>query len=426
MAYKQGRNTLMIAKITPGLLSGQVIVPGSKSETHRAYICAALSEGESFIRGACICADTVATRRALSALGAQFTDEEEGIRVRGGLRRGERITVDCAESGSTLRFLLPVALALGGEYHFTGAPRLYERPNEALIRALSGEGVTIERSEGGLIASGRLSPRVYSVDASLSSQYITGLLLALPLVPGAKLRPLGKRVSGSYVDITTRMMESFGVNAAETANVYTVQGTYTPGEVSVGGDWSSAAFWLAAGALGSDIRVQNLDILSAQGDREAFEVLTAMGAQARREGGCVRVQSDPMTGLVIDASNIPDLVPILAVTACFARGTTQVTGAARLRGKESDRLAAVRELIEHMGGIAHETPDGLQIHGLPLRGGEVDAWGDHRIAMSAAIAATAGTQPTYISGAQCVEKSYPDFFAHFAAMGGQVEWLAEE
>lgn len=410
----------MIAEITPGVLRGQVRVPGSKSETHRALIAAALSQGESRISGACDCADTRATQEILTRLGARFANEEDTIVVQGGLMENGSGELDCGESGSTLRFMLPIALALGGSYRFTGAPRLFERPNEVLLQALSQPGVTITPSAEGIQVSGKLTPREFTVDGSVSSQYITGFLLAMPLLQGASLRVLGKRVSGAYVDITARYLKDFGVDAVEKNGAWQTQGAYTPCDVAVGGDWSAAAFWLAAGALGGIIRVDGVHRDSPQGDKAFAHIIKEMGAHVDALPKAARSTHGFLRGQNMDVSEIPDLVPILAVTACFAQGETNISGAARLRGKESDRLAATEDIITKLGGTARVMEDGLYIHGLPLRGGEFDSWVDHRIAMAGVIGASASTRPSIIHGVECVNKSYPDFFEHFKALGGKV------
>ena len=399
----------MIVTVRPGRLCGRVTVPASKSAAHRALICAALADAPTVLSPNALNGDIEATVRCLSALGARITRADAltvfpiGASVpedAGSLRE-----LDCGESGSTLRFLLPVACALGARIRFVGRGRLPERPNAALVEALRAHGAAIDSDRLPMNASGALTGGVYALPGNVSSQYITGLLLALPLLPkDSRIILTAPLESAAYVDMTVDMLARFGIVVEATGTGWHIPGAQayrTPGRFYIEGDWSAAAFWLAANAMGSDIEVDGLSDDTAQGDR----AMPALLAQTR-----------------IDASNVPDLVPALAAAAAIRPGRTVITGAARLRLTESDRLSAVADMLRALGGQAEVTPDGLIIDGgRPLHGGEVDGANDHRIVMAAAILATRADGPVRIPGAEAVNKSYPEFFDHFTALGGNID-----
>lgn len=417
----------MNVTIHPGRLSGTVRVPASKSAAHRALIAAALSDGLTTVHIDALNDDIEATLECLTALGALIDyDECKGrLIVRpvdgaSGLKRhleglagkasshvdySEPLDLDCGESGSTLRFLLPVACALGARARFTGRGRLPERPNRALTEALRAHGAAIDADTLPMNVAGGLRGGLWTLPGDVSSQYVTGLLFALPLLrEDSMIRLTTPLHSAGYVDMTLETLRDFGIEVIPTDDGWRVPGGQiyrTPEDVFVEGDWSAAAFWLAANAMGSDIDVAGVSCRTAQGDRAVEELL----GQA-----------------MIDASNVPDLVPALAVAAAVRPQRTIITGAARLRLKESDRLRAVADMLSALGGAVEVTSDGLVIDGGgPLRGGTVDGFGDHRIVMAAAILATRADGPVMITGAQAVSKSYPDFFEHFRALGGSVD-----
>ena len=395
----------MNVTILPGPLNGAVRVPASKSAAHRALIAAALSDRPVGVRIDGMNRDIEATLRCLKALGAGIRHSGDVVEIAPIPRPAPGAAcLDCGESGSTLRFLLPVTCALGVAARFVGHGRLPERPNRALTDALRAHGATIDSDRLPMTVSGRLTPGVYPLPGDVSSQYVTGLLFALPLLDGDSAIALTTRLeSAAYVDMTLQTLRQFGVRADATDRGWRVAGnqTFRPaGEVvDIEGDWSAAAFWLAANAMGSNVRVEGLSEATAQGDRAVTRLL------GRAE---------------IDASNVPDLVPALAVAAAALPQRTVITGAARLRLKESDRLASTAALLNALGGRAAVTDDGLTVDGgFPLTGGRVDGAGDHRIVMSAAVAATIAGGPVTVSGAEAVEKSYPDFFRDFIALGGK-------
>ncbi len=395
----------MNATIYPGKLRGAVQAPPSKSAAHRALVAAALADGPTSLRLGRLNQDIEATMRCLSALGASFDGDGERWQVMPASRVPARAELDCGESGSTLRFLLPVACALGARARFTGRGRLPERPNRALTEALRAHGATIDSDLLPMAAEGPLTAGRFALPGDVSSQYVTGLLFALPLLDGDSAIALTTRLeSAAYVDMTLRALAAFGVIAEATESGWRVLGGQryrTPGRLDVEGDWSAAAFWLAANRIGSDVRVEGLSEDTAQGDRA---VLSLLGRPR------------------IDASNVPDLVPALAAAAATLPQVTTVTGAARLRLKESDRLSATAGFINALGGRAEATADGLIVEGgRPIRGGRVDGAGDHRIVMAAAVLATAADGPVTIAGAEAVAKSYPDFFRDFIRLGGRAD-----
>lgn len=399
--------------IEPGLLRGELCAAPSKSDAHRQLIAAALSDGPTRIRIGALSGDIQATVRCLRALGAEIGALPDGLQVtpigraRGDCEPGAEL--DCGESGSTLRFLLPLAPALGAEARFLAHGRLGERPNAALLSALRAHGAIIEGESPPLWVRGKLGPGVYELPGNVSSQYATGLLMALPLLDAqSEIRFSTHVESGAYIELTLEALEKYGIRIERTAHGYRVpapQRYRSPGLALVEGDWSNAAFFLAASALGGEVRLFGLNPRSAQGDRQ----MPALIDQMNVPGECA-----------IDASGVPDLVPILAVLATQRDGMTRIERAARLRIKECDRLAAIRECLGALGADIAETQDGLVIRGgILLRGGVVSSHNDHRIAMAMAIAATVALGPVIIEGAEAVNKSYPGFFEDFIKLGGR-------
>ena len=379
--------------IQPGKLSGKLTAIPSKSQAHRLLICAAFAASPTTL----ICADTnrdiEATVDCLNALGATISRTGEGYCIQPIDTVPKTAVLNCCESGSTLRFMLPIAGALGVDATFRMAGRLPQRPLSPLWEEMERMGCTLTRPTADTIrCTGQLRPGDYTIDGGVSSQYITGLMFALPLVDGeTNLFVTGKLESKPYVTMTVRAKALFGAPR-----------TRSPGVVTVEGDWSNGAFFLAAKALGNDLEVSNLDPDSPQGDRAAAALLP-------------RLEEN----ITIDASDIPDLVPILSIAAGAKKGAV-FTNIRRLRIKESDRVASTIAMIEALGGKAEATEDTLTVHGTGYRGGTVDAQNDHRIAMSAAIAATVCTEPVTILGAEAVKKSYPKFWDEYKRLGGRI------
>jgi len=405
---------------------GSVAAIPSKSMAHRYLICAALSSA----RAKLLCTETGedinATASCLCSLGAEvsykdgvFTVDPITIKTnREGASAGPFAELDCGESGSTLRFLLPVAGALGAECEFVMRGRLPQRPITALTECLSAHGYNVEKKEDRLFCSGRLKPGNYTIPGDISSQFASGLLFALPLLERESTLALTGRVeSVSYIDMTLDALRLSGADIKAEGQKYEIRpaGRFRmPKEVRVPGDWSNAAFFLVAGAIGqASVSVTGLDPHSLQGDRAIVEVLRSFGVEITEKDGTYTAYPSALKGQEIDASQIPDAVPVLSVAAACARGQSRVYGAARLRLKESDRLKSTAAMISALGGRAEVTSDGLIIEGTGLTGGRADSAGDHRIAMSAACARAACRLPVTVLGAQCAAKSYPGFWRDF-------------
>ena len=381
--------------ITPVKLSGTVTPPPSKSQAHRLLICAALAGEGSTIHNLADSQDIRATRRCLAELTTNRRTLPE---------------LDCGESGSTLRFLIPIALALRGGGVFTGQGRLMERPQKPYFDLFDEKGIRYERKDNVLTVEGRLTPGEYRLPGNVSSQFFTGLLLALPLLDGpSAIIPTTPLESEGYICMTLDAMREFGVDIASTRSLpphYLISGgqKYRGAEVTVEGDWSQAAFWYAANCLGCTVDVRGVSQYSTQGDRVV-------------ESCCLELSQPGDTE--IDMSGCPDLAPPVAAAAAVRQGTTRLVNAGRLRIKESDRLAAITAALNALRARVTEHPDSLTIYGRDrLAGGTVDCCNDHRIAMMAAIAATRCREPVTLLGAECVAKSYPDFWEHYRMLGG--------
>ncbi|MBQ9098604.1 MAG: 3-phosphoshikimate 1-carboxyvinyltransferase [Clostridia bacterium] len=409
------------------IFANRVTAPTSKSAAHRALIAAAFADGKTAIRVTGAGEDIAATIRCLSGLGARIEERpgEEGcswLEVFPVSRPTQNAVLDCGESGSTLRFMVPVVAALGIKATFLRRGRLPERPMEPLMNEMAAHGVRFsENSDGSLTVEGRLPAGQYTIAANVSSQFITGLLLALSLIgKPSSLTLTGEIESAPYIDMTVKALAAFGSTPERTADGrhYHIQGCdkcplRSPHILYPEGDFSGAAFPLAAGALGlHPVTVTGLSFDSLQGDKEILTLLQRFGARIdiSTEHGSATAFPSSLQGIEIDARQIPDLVPILAVIASFATGKTVIRGAARLRLKESDRIATTAAMLRALGGNVCEMPDGLEIVGASLHGGTVDGANDHRIVMSAAVASLACHGDVTILGIGAEAKSYPAFF----------------
>ena len=416
--------------ILPGAVKGSVNAIASKSHLHRLLICAALADKDTLLRCSLTDAeDITATISCLSALGAKMLHRDNLLIITpiDRDRLPDIADLPCNESGSTLRFMLPVVSALGirGRFHMSG--RLPQRPLAPLDEELSRHGVRIWRRQPEILCcEGGLIPGEYFLPGDISSQYVTGLLLALPLLNGDSSLNVKEPIeSEDYIAMTLDAIEEFGRSPSISGNRYEIRGGgmfISPGDVNVEGDWSNAAFWLCAGAMpGGDVRLRGLKGKSSQGDKEVCAVLERMGARVSWEGDVLCVSEGVRRGVEIDARAIPDLVPVLSAVAAVSQGTTVIKNAARLRFKESDRLAATAQTLNALGARVSEEADGLKIQGVPrLSGGNVDSWGDHRIAMTAAVASTACGGPVSITGSGAVKKSYPQFWDKLSGLGKKV------
>ncbi len=413
----------MDIRINPSTLSGAVSIPSSKSYAHRALISAALAEGTSVIGGISMSKDIHATISGMRALGAEFDVAENGeITVNGICGSPENAIIDCNESGSTLRFLIPIAAALGVETQFHGRGRLPERPINIYTRELAKNGIKFDYNNTmPFTISGKLSAGVFEVEGDVSSQFITGLLFALPLLDGDSVIRLTSHLeSRPYVDITIDCLKKFGITVEENETEYRIAGgqKYTPCDMKVEGDYSQAAFFCVANALGSDIDLRNLNKNSVQGDKKILDIVADM---------CYNENVSKLRSFNLDCSDIPDLVPVLTVLGCFGDETSRIYNAGRLKIKECDRLEAISVTLNKLGGKVSVTGDGLIIE--PVKsfcGGTVDSYGDHRIVMSAAVAALKSDGDIIIRGAENVEKSYPDFFRDYNNLGGKANVITLE
>ena len=418
--------------IEPSKLSGTVSAPPSKSCMHRALICAAAADRPTDIICSCLSKDTEATIRCLGALGAEIEVSDSLVRVSPIDRdkeNDEALILDCNESGSTLRFMLPFAAALGKKCVFKGAERLGQRPLLPLCEALEKNGVSLSYKEAFLPCTieGRLGGNVFEIPADISSQFITGLLFALGVIGGGRIKTTTPLKSGPYIDITTDIQEKFGVIAEKTADGYIIkegQKYTSPGKIEIEGDYSNAAFWLTAGAIGNgSITCTSLREDSLQGDRKIIDILRLMGADITRDGDKVTVKRSRLKAAEIDCSDIPDIVPVLCVAASAAEGITVFKNIERLRAKESDRVQTTADMITALGGSISFDETNIYVTGTSLRGGTVTSANDHRIAMSAAVASLICSEKVVIKEAEAVSKSYPDFYENFIMLGGKCNEL---
>lgn len=387
-------------------LQGTVLVPSSKSFAHRQLIAAALSDQPTKILVNALSEDIQATMDCIRSLGANVTETEGTLLVDPAAVIPEKAHFSCKESGSTLRFMLPVAAALGLDATFTGTGRLPERPNAVLTEALRQHNINADRDFLPLHLSGKLTGGLYEIAGNISSQYITGLLLALPLChQDSRIRFTTPVESAAYLNITLQVLSQFGIMVRKEADGYSVPGNqryHSPAVIRTESDWSSAVFWHCANHMGSSILIEGLNPASCQGDRIITEQLKHLGGE-------------------IDVSQTPDSLPALAVAACLHNGETHFTGAGRLRIKESDRLAAIAAMLRALGQTVTEEAEGLWVlGGKPFTDGTVNGCNDHRIVMSAAIAACFADGPVTILGAEAINKSYPRFFDDLISLGGKV------
>ena len=403
----------MIARLTPRPLRGEIAALPSKSQAHRALICAALAKGKTRIVCGQTGQDVEATVRCLRALGAEIEYDGTAYTVAPIAAPAQDAVPDVGESGSTLRFLLPVACALGVNTEFVLHGRLARRPLEPLWSELQRHGAVLKRGENTIRTGGKLAGKDFSLAANVSSQFLSGILFALCVMGGGSLHLETAMESAPYFDMTCGALERFGaeLRKEETLIRLASGSLQSPGELAVEGDWSNAAFWLCADRIGgSRLTVTGLDPASRQGDRAAPACIDAICAG----------------NAVIDCGQIPDLVPPLAALAAFCPGRTVFAGAARLRLKESDRIESVVQMLKSLGAEAGALPDGLWVEGRRcLPGGTVDACGDHRIAMAAAICAPGCEGPVTVRGAEATEKSYAGFWKDYVNLGGCLTWEEE-
>lgn len=417
--------------IQPCRLGGTVEAPFSKSCGHRLLIAAALSDKPTVLELDASCDDIKITINALTRMGAEIRSlGEKELLVKPIEEMPCTRTLDCGESGTTLRLLLPLAAALGcNGFTYRGSQRLAGRPLEPLLRVMRRHGVLVSGETLPLRVSGQLHGGIYRLPGDVSSQFVSALLFALPLLIADSVIELeGPLCSAPYVDMTLEVLQQFGVKIRREGNRFSVSGRQTfrsPGKIAAERDWSGAAFLLAGGAMGKGVVVEGLNEDSLQGDRKITELLRLMaGEEPSPAKTAVLSGKKALGGCEIDAGDIPDLVPVLAVLACAAKGKTVIYNASRLRTKESDRLKALCDGLGALGADIKETADGLEINGKgSLKGGKVSCCGDHRIVMAMALAASVCKNRVVLEGAEAVTKSYPAFFDDFKALGGKCDVL---
>lgn len=423
-------------KITPGKLAGEIIVPPSKSLSHRAVIAAGLSKGTSVVDNIIFSEDITATCKAMEALGVSITRQNNGdgtvkLTITGSESlHVKKDVIDCSESGSTIRFFIPIALTEQNNVTFTGRGKLVTRPLKEYYNIFEEQGIRYSTTEGALPlnVNGKLRAGNFKIAGDVSSQFITGLLFTLPLLDGDSEITITKNLeSKGYVDLTLDVLNNFGI-AVENDNykVFRIKGnqSYKAHDYRVEGDFSQAAFWLAAGAVGGNISCSDLNPESLQGDKAILDIMKKMNSNIKEADGKIVSSEAQTTASVIDGSECPDIIPVLSVLAAVSSGTTEIINAGRLRIKECDRLKAMATELTKLGADIEEKEDGLIIRGkAQLKGGEVDSWNDHRIAMSLAVASISCSEPVIIKNSGSVKKSYPIFWEDFKKLGGKLdEW----
>ena len=430
-------------KIIPKNLKGSISIPSSKSMGHREIICAALGNEESIVDNISISKDIEATCKALISLGAEIKEVKSKIQGRKAFKiKGTdgkfKVThniIDCGESGSTLRFLIPFGAICNEKVIFTGHGKLVSRPLKPYYDIFNKKKIKYETSDSEnlpLKINGKLEAGEYELPGDVSSQFISGLLFILPILKGDSiLKITSKLESRSYIDLTLSSLKKYGIEIEhDNYMVYKIKGSqhYKNTDSLVEGDYSQIAFWLVAGALNNkenSILCKGINLNSLQGDKVIIEILQRMGVSLNIKNKLNEIEvcgGEEIQNTVIDARDCPDIIPVLTVLASIGKGTTEVINAGRLRIKECDRLKAITTELNKIGADITELPDGLIIKGKKsLTGGKVECWNDHRIAMSLAVASIKCTEPLILNGTECVSKSYPEFWNDFAKIGGNYE-----
>lgn len=437
----KGEERFMKIKIRPGKLNGTIEIPPSKSYSHRAVIAAALAENgkKSKIDNLKFSVDITTTTDIMENWGAEIERFESALEIIG---NGGKVVprdkyVQCNESGSTIRFLIPVGITSKNELVFDGKGKLVDRPLDSYYRIFDKQGLKYETTGGKLplTVNGKLKPGNYEIDGNISSQFITGLLYALPLLEGDSKLIINKNLeSKGYVDLTLEILKLAGIEIVNNDyKSFDIRGnqTYKPFDYTVEGDYSQVAFWIVAGIISAnrdnEVKCLHVNKNSLQGDREIIEIVTRMGAKLEIFDDYVIVKPSKTKGTVIDISQCPDIGPVLTVLAALSEGETRIINGERLRIKESDRITSIKTELNKLGGNVSEEGDSLIIQGVEgFRGGvTVNAWNDHRIAMSLAIASTRCEREIILEEAESVRKSYPHFWDDFVKMGGEIEVIEE-
>lgn len=414
--------------ITPSSLSGEIKVPSSKSLAHRAIIASSLASGKSIIKNISYSADIEATIKAMEALGSEIIRNGDSVTIYGCYPRRINNVIDANESGSTLRFIIPIAMLSDEPVRFIGHNNLCNRPLDPYLDSFDELGIAYKRGGSYLpldIAS-RLRPGEYNICGNISSQFITGLLFALPLLEADSVINITTPLeSKGYIDLTLDILRLYGINIInKDYKSFIIEGNqeYKPHDYTVEGDYSQAAFYLCMDALGADIKLLDMNLSSHQADLRILKDLEAMGSTIIYEDGrlsCTRASSPTL----IDLSQSPDLGPVLAALMSLIKGKSKLIGASRLRLKECDRISSMELELNKIGDICKSTIDSMTIKGVEFIGGvEFDSHNDHRVAMALSILALRASSDIRIKNASCVNKSYPSYWEDFKSLGGEVRY----
>lgn len=418
----------MNVRIKPGKLKGIVNIPPSKSLAHRAIIAACLAKGKSVISNVALSEDITATIEGMKSLGAQIEIEGDKLHITGSKIKRVNNTINCNESGSTLRFLIPLSLVVEDEITFLGENRLVKRPLDIYFSLFDTLGIKYERTTSDYLPlkiKGALKACDYYVKGDVSSQFITGLLFSLPLLDGdSKIIITTKLESKGYVDLTLDILSKFGIKATFNENIIEIPGNqeYKPFDYRVEGDYSQSAFYLLANMLGNDIKLKGLDTSSYQGDKKILKDIVDFGGVINIEKDLLWAEPKTLIPAKISFAQTPDLGPALTVLASTIEGKSEFVDASRLRIKECDRITCMREELEKLGGIIKEFEDGMFINGTKLHGGIVDSHNDHRVVMALSMISTIIDDDLIITNAGAIKKSYPNFFEDFKSLGGNISY----
>ncbi|ONI46198.1 3-phosphoshikimate 1-carboxyvinyltransferase [Candidatus Epulonipiscioides gigas] len=421
-------------RLIPNKLKGEVEIPPSKSLAHRAIICASLAKGESIISNIDYSEDIIATICAVKSLGANIKQVDNTLYIKGiEAQVNNNIQIDCNESGSTLRFFVPISTLFANTVNFIGQGNLGKRPLTAFYEIFDKQSIkySYKEQELDLNIQGTIKPDTFTLRGDISSQFITGLLFTLPLLQGdSKIIITTALESKGYIDLTLQMLEMFGITIEnQDYQTFIIKGNqnYKPTNYKVEGDFSQAAFFLIAGALGNDITVKNLNPHSYQADKEVIELLRKIGANIKVTDTHIKATKNELKNIVMDGSECPDIVPIMALILSVCIGASEINNVARLRIKECDRLSAINLELSKLGAKIQEFSDSLKIDGVRelIAHKEISSHKDHRIAMMIAIAVTICQNEIILHDPECVAKSYPSFWEDYQSLGGIIEYLEE-
>ena len=424
-------STKLDLELFPSILNGDIKAPPSKSLSHRALICASLAKGQSIITNIAYSEDILATISALELLGAKFEKHNNKLIVKGTKRiKTPQMPINCNESGSTLRFLIPIFSLTNKEISFTGTQSLIKRPQSIYKEIFKKDGNIFKVKGNNIVVNGSIKARKYLIKGNVSSQFFTGLMFSLPLLKeDSTILIEGTLESKGYIDLTIKTLEEFGIEILELENGYFIKGNqkYEPRNFNIEGDYSQAAFFLVGGVLNGIIKVNDLEHESFQGDKAIIDVIKLMkGKVIYMENGFI-TESSSTIGTTIDLSDFPDLGPIIALLGSLSEGKTRITNASRLRIKESDRIESTVRTLKALGANISSTKDEIVIKGKStLKGGvTVDSFNDHRIAMMVSIAASLSEEKVILTNANAVSKSYPNFFEDYLNVGGKLNIIKD-